>query len=214
MDTCGKIPLMPTDQIVPLLIAERDRLDRAIQILQDGGAKRRGRQPKTPTLNPPSVPDAVKPASATTPVHRKRTMSGACFAIALSLSRPSPGIVIPLLTLSRPRSPSRTSSTRRRSPAPDRCPTRASAVFAGCQSGDRSASSGENSGRALAERQLPALIRSISPGPSVADPGTCPRTVSSTPYATELVRARTTLSPSSLAAPAPAGPRRPRIRRV
>jgi hypothetical protein len=68
---------MAIDQIVPLLIAERDRLDRAIQVLQDGGLKRRGRQPKNPTLNPPSVPDGVKPASAATPVHRKRTMSAA-----------------------------------------------------------------------------------------------------------------------------------------
>jgi hypothetical protein len=68
---------MPIDQIVPLLIAERDRLHRAIQILQDGGAKRRGRPPKNPTLNHPSVPDGVKPASATSPVHRKRTMSAA-----------------------------------------------------------------------------------------------------------------------------------------
>jgi len=64
---------MPIDQVVPLLIAERDRLDRAIQILQDGGAKRRGRPPKNPTLNHPSVPD-VKAASAATPVHRKRIM--------------------------------------------------------------------------------------------------------------------------------------------
>jgi hypothetical protein len=68
---------MPIDQVVSLLIAERDRLDRAIQILQDGGAKRRGRPPKNPTLNHPSVPDGVKPASAATPVRRKRIMSAA-----------------------------------------------------------------------------------------------------------------------------------------
>jgi hypothetical protein len=72
-----RISPMPTDQIVALLIAERDKLDRAIQILQDGGTKRRGRPPKNPTLNHPSVADGVKPASATTPVHRKRTMSAA-----------------------------------------------------------------------------------------------------------------------------------------
>src|SRR5258706_4668044 len=70
---------MPTDQIVALLIAERDRLDRAIHVLQGGGAKRRGRPPKNPTFNynHPSVPDWVKPASAKSPVHRKRTMSAA-----------------------------------------------------------------------------------------------------------------------------------------
>jgi hypothetical protein len=68
---------MPTDQIVALLIAERDKLDRAIQVLQDGGARRRGRPPKNATLNHPSVPDSVKPASATTLDHPKRTMSAA-----------------------------------------------------------------------------------------------------------------------------------------
>ena len=72
-----RITLMPIDQVVSLLIAERDRLHRAIQILQDGGAKRRGRPPKNSALNHPSVADDVKPASATTPVHRKRTMSAA-----------------------------------------------------------------------------------------------------------------------------------------
>ena len=39
---------MPTDQIVALLIAERDRLNRAIEVLQ-GPIKRRGRPPKNPT---------------------------------------------------------------------------------------------------------------------------------------------------------------------
>src|SRR5436309_2685964 len=67
--------LMPTDQIVALLIAERDRLDRAIQVLQDGGAIRRGRSPRNPTVSNPSVSDGVK--AATTPVNRKRTMSAA-----------------------------------------------------------------------------------------------------------------------------------------
>ena len=37
---------MPTDQIVALLVAERDRLNRAIEALQ-GPAKRRGRPPKS-----------------------------------------------------------------------------------------------------------------------------------------------------------------------
>jgi hypothetical protein len=67
---------MPTDQILSLLLAERDKLNRAIEALQ-GPTKRRGRLPKNPTLNHPSVPDGVKPASAKTPVHRKRTMSAA-----------------------------------------------------------------------------------------------------------------------------------------
>jgi hypothetical protein len=40
---------MPTDQIVALLIAERDRLNRAIEALQ-GPTKRRGRPPKNPLL--------------------------------------------------------------------------------------------------------------------------------------------------------------------
>ena len=69
---------MAIDQVVSLLIAERDRLHRAIQILQDG-VKRRGRPPKNPSFdyNHPSVPDGVKPASAKTPVRRKRIMSPA-----------------------------------------------------------------------------------------------------------------------------------------
>jgi hypothetical protein len=67
---------MPTEQILTLLIAERDKLNRAIEALQ-GPTKRRGRPPKNPTLNHPSVPDGVKPASAATPVHRKRIMSAA-----------------------------------------------------------------------------------------------------------------------------------------
>ena len=56
---------METSQIVALLVAERDRLNRAIEALQ-GPTKRRGRPPKNPTFNynHPSVPDGVKPASA------------------------------------------------------------------------------------------------------------------------------------------------------
>src|SRR6266481_8486152 len=71
-------PIMQTEQIVSLLVAERDRLSRAIEALQ-GPTKRRGRPPKNPSFdyNHPSVPDWVKPASAATPVHRKRTMSAA-----------------------------------------------------------------------------------------------------------------------------------------
>ena len=50
---------MPTEHIVALLIAERDKLNRAIEALQ-GSAKRRGRPPKaTVTLGAP-VPSAPK----------------------------------------------------------------------------------------------------------------------------------------------------------
>ena len=42
-----RLSLMPIDQILALLIAERDRLNRAIEALQ-GPARRRGRPPKNP----------------------------------------------------------------------------------------------------------------------------------------------------------------------
>jgi len=42
---------MPVDQIVTLLIAERDKLNRAIEALQ-GSAKRRGRPPKAVAAAP------------------------------------------------------------------------------------------------------------------------------------------------------------------
>jgi len=57
---------METDQIVALLIEERNRLDGAIQALQ--GPKRRGRPPA------PKAPSAAAPAA---PVKRKRTLSAA-----------------------------------------------------------------------------------------------------------------------------------------
>jgi len=60
-------PLMQTEQIVALLIAERNRLDAAIQALQ-GPAKRRGRPPT-------ASPTSSAPAAA--PVARKRKMSAA-----------------------------------------------------------------------------------------------------------------------------------------
>jgi hypothetical protein len=40
---------MPTEHIVALLIAERDKLNRAIDALQ-GSAKQRGRTPKNPPM--------------------------------------------------------------------------------------------------------------------------------------------------------------------
>jgi hypothetical protein len=57
---------MPTDHIVALLIAERDKLDRAIEVLQ-GTRKRRGRPPKSLSLMtqvPPSAPKKRKSMSA------------------------------------------------------------------------------------------------------------------------------------------------------
>jgi hypothetical protein len=40
---------MPTEHIVALLIAERDKLNRAIEALGGTGTKRLGRPPKNPT---------------------------------------------------------------------------------------------------------------------------------------------------------------------
>lgn len=57
---------MQTEQIVALLIAERDKLNRAIEALQ-GPAKRRGRPPKNPLA-------AI--ANATAP-KKRRTWSAA-----------------------------------------------------------------------------------------------------------------------------------------
>jgi hypothetical protein len=45
---------MPTEHIVALLIAERDKLNRAIEALQ-GSAKRRGRPPKVAMAAAPEV---------------------------------------------------------------------------------------------------------------------------------------------------------------
>ena len=57
----AKILSMPTEQILALLIAERDKLNRAIEVLQ-GPTKRRGRPPKNPlTATVPGTPGATKP---------------------------------------------------------------------------------------------------------------------------------------------------------
>jgi hypothetical protein len=63
---------MPTDHIVALLIAERDRLNQAIEVLQ-GPTKRRGRPPKNPLA---TVAPAAEPAAAA-PARKKRTFSAA-----------------------------------------------------------------------------------------------------------------------------------------
>jgi len=46
---------MPSDHIVALLVAERDRLNRALEALQ-GTAKRRGRPPKDLFASPAAPP--------------------------------------------------------------------------------------------------------------------------------------------------------------
>jgi len=65
-----KILSMLTDQILTLLIAERDKLTRAIEALQ-GPTKRRGRPPKNPLAATASAA-APKPAK-----RRGRTFSAA-----------------------------------------------------------------------------------------------------------------------------------------
>jgi hypothetical protein len=60
---------MPTEQIVAILIAERDRLNRAIEALQ-GPVKRRGRPPKNPLAAAP-VAAKVAPARHRTSAQKK-----------------------------------------------------------------------------------------------------------------------------------------------
>jgi hypothetical protein len=69
--------VMATEQILALLIAERDRLNRAIEALS-GPTKRRGRPPKKSVYDDPSMPDWVKPTSAKKKTARKgRTFTAA-----------------------------------------------------------------------------------------------------------------------------------------
>jgi hypothetical protein len=58
--------LMPTDHILALLIAERDKLNRAIEALQ-GPSRRRGRPPKNPLT---AIPIAA--ANLASPETKKR----------------------------------------------------------------------------------------------------------------------------------------------
>src|ERR1700674_3003677 len=67
--SCYPQNFMPTDQILSLLIAERDKLNRAIEALQ-GPAKRRGRPPKNPLM-------VAAPAVASAPKKRRRRRSAA-----------------------------------------------------------------------------------------------------------------------------------------
>jgi hypothetical protein len=61
---------MTTDHIVALLVAERDRLNRAIEVLQ-GPTKRRGRPPKNPLAAVTAT--VAEPA----PARKKRTFTAA-----------------------------------------------------------------------------------------------------------------------------------------
>ena len=51
---------MPTEQILAILIAERDKLNRAIEALQ-GSVKRRGRPPKNPLAAVGAATNPVQP---------------------------------------------------------------------------------------------------------------------------------------------------------
>jgi hypothetical protein len=69
--------LMPTDHILSLLIAERDKLNAAIALLGGTPAKKRGRPPKS------SIPDWVTngakpaPVEVEAPARKKRNVSPA-----------------------------------------------------------------------------------------------------------------------------------------
>jgi hypothetical protein len=60
--------VMPSEQILTLLLSERDKLNRAIEALQ-GTAKRRGRPPKNAAAALTAAVEAPAPAKA----RRKRT---------------------------------------------------------------------------------------------------------------------------------------------
>jgi hypothetical protein len=64
---------MPADHIVALLIAERDKLNRAIEALQ-GSVKRRGRPPKSARVV--AAPTTDVPGEVAAPV-KKRHVSAA-----------------------------------------------------------------------------------------------------------------------------------------
>jgi hypothetical protein len=66
---------MPIDHIVALLIAERDKLNRAIEALGSPTKKRRGRPPKKSVYNDPTMPEWVKPAAPKKKARKKRIFS-------------------------------------------------------------------------------------------------------------------------------------------
>jgi len=61
---------MPIDQILTLLIAEREKLNRAIEILQ-GPAKRRGRPPKSVMATTEAAPATKKRGRTFTAAQRE-----------------------------------------------------------------------------------------------------------------------------------------------
>jgi len=65
---------MPTEHIIALLTAERDKLTKAIEALS-GPAKRRGRPPKNPLAIAASAPAPLKAAAA--PKKKGRTFTAA-----------------------------------------------------------------------------------------------------------------------------------------
>src|SRR5271166_2001546 len=72
---------MHTEQIITLLIQERDKLTRAIEALQGpttlAPTKRRGRPPKNPAAIAFPTPAVPEPAVAPAPVRKKRRFSAA-----------------------------------------------------------------------------------------------------------------------------------------
>jgi len=64
---------MQTEHILALLIQERDRLNRAIEVLQ-GPTKRRGRPPKNPLA---SAVAATTSTAAAVPAKKRRTFTAA-----------------------------------------------------------------------------------------------------------------------------------------
>jgi len=68
---------MPTDQIVTALIAERDKLTRAIEVLQ-GPTRRRGRPPKnamTVAMNGATAPTPAKKHARTFTAAERKAQS-------------------------------------------------------------------------------------------------------------------------------------------
>ena len=62
---------MPTEQILALLIAERDKLNRAIEVLQ-GPTKRRGRPPRNPLVEAATGSHPGAREEKASPVHNMR----------------------------------------------------------------------------------------------------------------------------------------------
>jgi hypothetical protein len=71
------IRVMPTDHILSLLIAEREKLNAAISLLGGTPAKRRGRPPKSSMPNWVTGNGAAAPVQAAAPTKKKRNFSPA-----------------------------------------------------------------------------------------------------------------------------------------